>query len=106
MSRPRARHPDPGTRPAPTTHPAPTMGPRPPGPPRTGPTGASGMMNARMTYSRIVKPPRKTDRIQRTRTSVGSSSRYSAMPPATPASCLSYRLRYRRRVFTDSLPRD
>jgi hypothetical protein len=46
-----------------------------------------------MMYSRIVNPPKKADRIHRIRTTVGSRSRYSAVPEATPARSRSCRQR-------------
>jgi hypothetical protein len=42
-------------------------------------------MIAITTYRKRPIPPTKIDRNQATRTRVGSSSKYSARPPATPA---------------------
>jgi len=47
--------------------------------------GSIGTMIAMPMYSSRPRPPKKIDTNQSRRTSVGSSSKYSARPPATPA---------------------
>jgi hypothetical protein len=52
------------------------------------------MTNARTMYRRRTRPPVKiAARTHRIRTTVGSTSRYSAMPPAMPVMTRSVRLR-------------
>src|SRR6478672_8040672 len=62
--------------------------------------GSSGMTIAAMMYSSRPTPPARISRAQTSRTSDGSRSNQSAMPPATPKIIRSVRERYRRSRMT------
>ena len=58
-----------------------------------GRMGSSGTMIARPMYSSRPRPPKKIDTNHSTRTRVGSRSKNSATPPATPARTRLWRQR-------------